>query len=133
MIQGVVEFAANLRLVTLRECELFRERDIDGLKRVSTQARARRVPERELCRGDEGRKYRTNARWSVHRKAGSGSRSRFGRREPAEKAFVVFAAVMTVNGGPLCKVVNTPICQPPATQRGLACYVEPASDRVQSG
>src|SRR4029078_3264494 len=39
------------------------------------------------------------------------SPTRFGRSGPAGKAFVVFAAVTTVNGGPDCNVSRTPTRQ----------------------
>src|SRR5215472_3346698 len=42
-----------------------------------------------------------------------GSPTRFGRNDPAGKALVVFAAVITVNAGPDSAVSSTPIFQPP--------------------
>ncbi|PYR66827.1 MAG: hypothetical protein DMF88_14920 [Acidobacteria bacterium] len=55
-----------------------------------------------------------NQRVNVRSLAGSsGSPTRFGRNGPAGNALVVFAVVMTVNGGPDCSVSSALNRHPP--------------------
>src|SRR5215469_2012652 len=55
---------------------------------------------------------RLTVRWSD---GSAGLLTRFGRKEPAGKAFVVFAAVITVNVGPDSAVSSKPARQPPSS------------------
>src|SRR5262245_19580033 len=54
--------------------------------------------------------HRPSVRWSD---GSEGSPTRFGRSGPAGNAFVVFADVITVNGGPDCSVSSAPTRQLP--------------------
>ena len=108
VVQQVVKLAAQIEFESFGNWKFLRQRQIDRLHSIAAQSGARRIAESELRGSLECLRCRTSVTTCARSEDSSGLRSRLGRRGPAEKALVVLAAVTTVNGGPLCIVVNNP-------------------------
>src|SRR5262249_39176366 len=97
-----------------------KRKDLSVVRSVVNSGAPRKTDRGELpkVKGAGAAKAVVSNHWVAVRslEGNSGFRNKFGRSDPAGNAFVVFDAVITVNGGPDMNVSSTPIFQPPKTE-----------------